>query len=196
MTVKEIVEYSDSLKDSLNKSDASFLYNNDRAHNAAIVQTMLEQSKQINMFCGEMSVFREGFYEHIKVKDGQELSDYLREQLILNLKDFLAKEDSCINIIFESFDNSYLNDLLIPDVIYREMQNGKINCYMLDENLDIKKDISHFSYTSYPPIVRLEDDKMKHTALCIIKNEKYTSDAECSFQKLLKVASSINISQC
>mgnify|MGYP006878193108 CR=1 FL=1 len=65
MRLEDLNEYYDNLCDTFDRGEMDFVMNHDRAHNAVIECFMLNKSNVINMYCGEMSVFREGFYNHI-----------------------------------------------------------------------------------------------------------------------------------
>ena len=106
----EFEKYYSKLVEKLNSKEPDFELNEDRAHNATIERFMLDKSKEVNMYCGEMSVFRENFYKHInndsrQGEDNQpekeKLGDFLKTRLISSLSDFIDRTDTQLNIFLE-----------------------------------------------------------------------------------------------
>jgi hypothetical protein len=110
------------------------MLNSDRAHNATIERFMLDNSNLINMYCGQMSVFREGFYEYIN-RDNPALGERIKEQVKKSLQDFINKPEAVLNIYFEKFDNTYLEDLIDEDLFKKGMKQKKIRLFKLDDRL-------------------------------------------------------------
>ena len=96
MRLEDLNEYYDNLCDTFDRGEMDFVMNHDRAHNAVIECFMLNKSNVINMYCGEMSVFREGFYNHINqdsnydLKEGETaLGDEIKKKVIKSLREFI-----------------------------------------------------------------------------------------------------------
>lgn len=185
-SLEEIKEYYTILKDILNSGNPVMKYNKDRAHNSAVLNLMLENSTKIDMYCGQLSVLRKGFYKHIE-KEDKELSDKLQDDIKESLKAFLEKESSSISIIFENFKEDYLKDLILPDEFKLGIRKGKISLYKLDDSLTLKKQMNHFS-VSDSKIVRLEQDKEQHSAICTLNHQGIYDMAVKSFTTILSVA--------
>lgn len=197
ITYKELEIYYQKLNTAFNSKETSSHYNSDRTHNAMVMCFMLDKSSSINMYCGQLSVFRESFFNHIK-KDNtdndtkNDISDELKEKLRGCLTNFLDQENVSFNVIFESYNEEYSKDLLYKDEFLSGIENDKIHFYKLDDSLSFKKDLYHFSYTN-SQIVRLEQDKMKHSAICTIKDLDIYNSAKNNFLKLLSLAQSVKI---
>lgn len=175
MTIEELNTYYDSLCEKKQSENPDFVLNGDRAHNAIIECFMLDNSNSINMYCGEMSVFRDGFYTHINqnnnaeqmAENGQLLGDQLKSKVIKSLSLFVDRANTSLNIYFERFDSKFLRDLIAPAVFRNGISTGKIRLFKLDDNLFLKKDVAHTSYTD-TNIVRIERDPKTHEAICAI----------------------------
>lgn len=191
-TCEDLELYYQKLNGAFGREESSSHYNSDRSHNASVMRFMLDKSSSINMYCGQLSVFRESFFKHIKEDNAKEcsendISDNLKNTLIESLISFLNKEDVSLNIIFESYDDKYFEDLICRDEFLKGIEKNKIRLYKLDNSLSFKKYIYHFSYTD-SQIVRLEQDKMKHSAICTIKDTDIYKSAKDNFEKLLTLA--------
>ncbi len=197
VTINDFEIYYQKLATAFDSEVAPPHYNSDRSHNATVMRFMLNESSTINMYCGQFSVFRESFFKHIKddnvtENDESDISDYLKRKLSESLIAFLDKDDASFNIIFESyddkyFDDKYFDDLICFDKFKTSFDNNKIRLYKLDNSLSFKKYINHFSYSD-SQIVRLEQDKKKHSAICTFKDATIYNSAKDSFEKLLSLA--------
>ena len=105
MNINDLQKYYEFLHKKLMSGESGSVLNSDRAHNAVIERFMLDTSNNIKMYCGEMSVFREGFYRHIDqsvmdfMGDGQEtLGSILKQQLCESLRGFINNSNSKLSI--------------------------------------------------------------------------------------------------
>ena len=173
MLIKIFNKYYETLQNKFNSNKADFELNENRAHNATIVRFMLDNSNNINMYCGEMSVFRNNFYRYINenTPNNELLGDYLREKLIKSLSSFINRENSMLNIYLEKFSNDYFDDLIDLRIFSEGITAGKIYVYKLNDKLLLKSGLSHISYTD-TNIVRMERDKYTHEAICAINVSK------------------------
>lgn len=169
MCVKIFDEYYQKLQAKFDSKKVDFELNENRAHNTTIVRFMLDNSNNINMYCGEMSVFRNNFYNYINENaNGRELlGNYLKEKLVESLSSFVNRENSKLNIYLEKFNNDYFDDLIDLRIFCEGIAAGKINIYRLNDKLFLKSGLSHISYTD-TNIVRMERDKYTHEAICAI----------------------------
>ncbi len=169
MSIKIFDEYYNTLQTKLDSKKTDFELNENRAHNTTIVRFMLDNSNNINMYCGEMSVFRNNFYKYINenANDDEALGDYLRKKLIESLFSFINRENSKLNIYLEKYSNDYFDDLIDLRIFSEGIATGKINIYKLNDKLLLKSGLSHISYTD-TNIVRMERDKYTHEAICAI----------------------------
>ena len=170
MTRKEANDYYAALCAKLASKEFEVVSNNDRVHNAVIERLILENSQLVNMYCGEMSVFREGFYFHINQNnqiehEDQPLGDILKMDVIQALQDFIDRPNTKLNIYFEKYDGSYLRDLITTKVFRNGVQLGKINLFKLNDALFLKTGIGHTTCTD-SGIMRIERDPQTHEAVC------------------------------
>lgn len=180
VTLADIENYKTELQEAINSGIERFKYNTDRCHNSAIMDLMFSNAAmdgsipEVNMFCGELSVLREGFYGHIRTENtdicnpdnGNQLSNTLRVNLRESFERFISHKNASFNVIFEDYKESYLWDLICRDAFNEGLANGKIKLYELDRNYSEKYNLAHFSMSK--EIVREEQDKELRSAICAI----------------------------
>lgn len=180
-----IEKYYKNLCDAYDRNEWFFTQNEDRAHNATIMRVMLEKSEDIRMYCGEMSVFRESFYNHIE-REHSGLGSELRSKVADALGKFLKKTNSRLQIILEEYDKSIFNDLIIP---FRELNSSLgVEIYRLPDEIGNKKEIPHVAFTRDERMVRIELDKTSHEAICKIGTGEDVESPTPAFERLLKLA--------
>lgn len=185
-TFTELQAYYRILHEAFIKEKESYHFNHDRSHNATVMQFMFDNSTEINMFCGQLSVLREDFYNHIT-----EDSTSIKEAVINSLNKYLEHKDSKFSIIIEDYSDDIFKNLICKDLFTRKIKEGQIRLYQLNEDFSFKEDINHFCYTD-TKITRFEEDKTQHSAICIFHNEKYYSLMKKNFNILLSIAKEIN----
>ena len=173
MCVKTFDEYYEKLQTKYEAGKVDFELNENRAHNTTIVRFMLDNSNLINMYCGEMSVFRDNFYKYINEneKNGEFLGNDLKRKLIESIYTFINRENTILNIYLEKFSTDYFEDLIAPKIFNEGIATGKINIYKLNDKLLLKSGLTHVSYTD-TNIIRMERDKYTHEAICAINVSK------------------------
>ena len=122
-TLEELQAYYEELIEALNSDTPSYHFNSDRTHNAIVMRFMLDTSSNINMYCGEMSVFRKNFFKHIEENNdnNQDYASSIKNFLIESFHNFMQKEGVSMNIIFESFEN----DLSLGKVLVKSFNISK-----------------------------------------------------------------------
>ena len=180
------IDYYQELKDAFESGIPSVRYNSDRAHNAVIMCFMFDHSKVVNMYCGQMSVLRTGFFNKINETSeqpqtllGSELQQHLKE----SLDRFLSREGTRLNILFESYSGNYNNDLISKESMLEAQNNRKLQMKVLPVDLAIRKSLDHFT-VSDTSIYRFEDDKEQHSALCSFNDTDSTSKLQKNFRIL------------
>jgi hypothetical protein len=191
-SISEINNYYQLLLSELESNVPGFEYNRDRCHNSTIFRLMLDKSHTIYMFCGELSVLREPFYEHITKDSSEEVSKKLANELRSSLSSFLEQDNAQLIIIFESYQESYLNDLICKEDFFSGVEQGKIRLYKLEDGLPFKNELDHFSLSD-ALIVRLEDDKEEHTAFCSINQDLIYNRAKDTFFRIRHIADPIKL---
>lgn len=179
-------EYYNELTEAYKKNAWYFITNEDRAHNATIMRVMLENATKICMFCGELSVFREGFYTHIDNDGGQ--GQLLKGNVAAALLSFLKKEGTELSIVMEKFGKDLKEDFILSSEDLKEIR--KIKLYALDKSFSEGEDLSHFSFTENEKMTRIELNEDTHEAICkigennLVNNTGLTLDS--SFKVLVK----------
>ena len=179
-------EYYQELKTAFESGSPSVRYNSDRAHNAVIMCFMFDHSNVVNMYCGQMSVLRKGFFDKINAQNvfnDPQLGDELEEHLRQSLDRFFAREESSLKILFESYSSEYKSDLISGEIMKKSNQSKKLSMKVLPKYLKIRKSLDHFT-VSDTGIYRFEDDKELHSALCSFNNLQSSSKLQKNFQIL------------
>lgn len=176
-TIEEMEEYYQLLESLYYDSTYRTTANEDRAHNTTMLRFMLDTSTSaevnsiadtldVNMYCGEMSIFRKGFYEEID-REAPELSTgtKLKNLLIESLRTFINRSNARLNIIMEKFSPNFFNDLIDRNLFkigagQRSINIRKVNPAKIQTVL-----MSHFT-VSDRRILRMETDMVKHQGLC------------------------------
>ena len=170
-----IRNYYDDIVAKTGQKELFYRYNKDRKHNAAIMAAMFDTSDTIRMYCGSMSVFRKGFVENIGEKDN-EIIQLLWEKI----QDFSKKPNASLDIIVENYPKEGFHDFH-EQQLFVEMQNrGILTVSCLPDDLGFKETIPHFAFSS-SCIVREEQDKNSHSALCTINDKEFLNDSQKLF---------------
>lgn len=181
-TLKEIQAYYNALKDAFLSKQESNTFNNDRSHNATVLRFMLDHSKAIKMYCGELSVFRQGFYDHVEKNAEQGEGVKIMDAMSESLRTFLAKDDTHLTIIVENYTPELLKDVVV-DEFAEAVKNGQVELRQLGDDLSFKKVLNHFTVTD-SKIVRAEQSKEEHSAVCTMHDDAYYQMIDKSFNKL------------
>ena len=185
-------QYYKELQEALDSNNISIHYNKDRSHNAVIMSFMLDNSTELYMFCGEMSVLREGFYGTINQEYQESDPDrgsIIKGKVEKSLLSFLNREGSKLNIILEKQPKSDSNKILLFDDVLCEhdmkhaIENGRVAISVLPETFLPKSALNHFTVNDRN-IFRVEDDKQEHTAICCINSEENAATLRSNFLAL------------
>ncbi len=185
----ELTEYYERLCKAYDNNEQLFITNHARAHNALIMRVMLEKAKEVNMYCGEMSVFRKGFYDHIRREDSA-LGSEMENMMATVLTDFLTKPDKQLSVLFENYHDSYLDDLIVP---LETVKESNVKLKKLPDTIANKRYIPHISFTGNERMVRFELNKDTHQAVCKIGIDKEKESPKKAFENLMQLADPIAI---
>lgn len=163
-SVNELKEYKDNLEKLYDNGSFSMVSNDNRTKNAIVTSVMLEKSKSINMFCGEMSIFRERFYCHINSERGEEMAKYAKETIEDALNDFIRRDEVCMNVYIENYSPDIMKDML-PSC-KKGIRDGKIKIYKVNQNQILKRCVDHISIADCGKMTRMETDRESHNANC------------------------------
>lgn len=192
MMYSDLQTYYDTLVQYQNSGQMHFLENEERRHNAAIILLMLNTSNTINMFCGEMSVFRSRFYAHVESKKTGE-GVILKRKMDEALRRFIEKPGTKLNIILERYDVSFLDDLISRNAFLEGMSSGKIVVRKLNKRWAGGHKLSHCVYTDQKS-VRYEENQNDHSGIYISNMSRMLEDKVVSnFDNLTKVSEPISV---
>lgn len=163
---QELELYYYQLIDAILSGISSVAMNRDRSHNAMIMKCMLDTSDSICMYCGEMSIFRNNFYEHINNCSSSKLGNTIKEFLKRSIQNFLSKETANLSIILAHKIESLPDDMIDLPIFNEHLKTGKIKIGYLQEGMVFNKGMSHFSFTDN--ILRVEKDMLERSAICAI----------------------------
>lgn len=186
MTYQDFEKYLQDLNQKFELNKKRSLTNEARAHNAAIICLVLDKSAQVNIFCGEMSIFRNNFYTHINNEPNREdkLGDRIKERVIAKLKDFINKENRKLNIIIESDNFKCCDDLIDDNVFFKGIREKKIVIKRLNHNVIMSQLVSHFVYSD-TGISRIENNKKNHSGICSMNiSESFKETLDKNFHSL------------
>ena len=103
-TMQDMESYYQQLMSYFQREEYKTTSNKDRAHNTTMLRFMLDNSNTVKMFCGEMSVFRNKFYDTIDRDnkacaddDSEGLGQTLKKKLITSLEKFIDDSNSSIS---------------------------------------------------------------------------------------------------
>ncbi len=167
MKQKDLEIYYKQLEDLIASGRVHSITNRDRAHNSTILRFMLNESDTVNMFCGQMSIFRDKFYDRINEDNDDSLGTYLKNEMVKSLTNFINKANSKLNIILEEFNTIYLSDLISSSVFKAGIRTGKISLRKSDPRLFISQSVPHFTFTSRD-IARMEIEQEPHSGICTV----------------------------
>lgn len=188
MTNPDLQIYYDKLMAFYKSGVLRSLPNNDRRHNATILCFLLDTSNEINMYCGEMSIFREKFYSY--VGNG---GDTLKEDVIGALNAFVQRQNVKLNIIVENYNDNLYADLISRDAFRSGIKSDKICIRKLNKNAAVTEGLSHSVYTE-TKCVRIEEDVEKHSAMFLANMSEILCDKfKSNYQYLTQSSDPVNI---
>lgn len=182
-----IKTYYDNIVERTKKDDTFYCYNKDRKHNAAIMAAMFDTSDNVRMYCGSMSVFRNGFVEKVEQQDNGVI-----ELLWDKISEFSNKPNACLDIIVENYPKDGFNDIDNSDLFKQMQEQGILTVSCLPDDLKFKETIPHFSFSS-SCIVRQEQDKNNHSALCVINEKDFLNDSQRLFNAIKGLSTRVTL---
>lgn len=167
MVLEDLNRYYDQLVEHLGKNLLFSISNSDRAHNSTVMRFMFDKCPDINMFCGEMSVFRSNFYNHINNLNNNELGSQLKGQLSESIRKFMSSPDRILRIIIANYERRQFSDLISEQSFKDGFAKGNVKFYSLDGRYILKDSLKHCTYSNIG-VVRLEEDQESHKGICSI----------------------------
>lgn len=173
----------DALLDRENNKNKVF-DNDDNSKNAMIMSAMFDNCDEITMFCGEMSILREGFYKDIDNKC-EGAGDQIKGIVTESLDKFIEVKTNKLNILLENFDKSYLNDLISDKI----KAASNINISKVNTNLLLAPVLSHTTLGMKDNkiiIRRRETNRRNRTARCMVNLGEQTESDSISLMSNIK----------
>lgn len=182
-TAQEILSYIDNFSlEAQNGYDSKIHLNDSILHACVVMKALItkasqEFEKNINMYCGTFSLFRDKTYDKVqRAKDACDLTGLspkdterwnnldLFGDLQNKLREFLANRGKLNLIVQREIDS--LRDNQIWTALQKWINEGTVKIYAMTEN----SSLDHFAvtYEAY----RIENSDEEKTALCCFKDEK------------------------
>lgn len=189
ITYQEIQAYYDSLNDAFRSQQESNKFNNDRSHNATVLRFMLDHSQTIKMYCGELSVFRKDFFDHVVKNAELHEGEKIMEAMNQSLRNFLSKTNTHLTIVVENYTSGILDDIVEQDFV-TAVKSGKVELRKLGDDLTFKKVLNHFTVTD-SKIIRAEQSKEEHSAVCTMNSDVHYQIIDGFFNKLYHLSRAV-----
>ncbi|MBO7468755.1 MAG: hypothetical protein J6T81_01365 [Bacteroidales bacterium] len=199
---QDYLDYQEILNNSLENNSDTLFFNESYVHAAMVTKTLIDNAIKrdwgINMFCGEFSLFRNKFKEHIinikenlkgdetalaKSDDFDKFDPY--GDLIESLRSFFDK-DLKLNVIIAHSIDGIENDELWSTLFYKNIKKRNL----VFKKLNISIDFDHFIVSGNA--FRLENSGNERTAICSINRPEYAKILQATFDKLNKLSSIID----
>ncbi|MBD5227476.1 MAG: hypothetical protein HDS67_05435 [Bacteroidales bacterium] len=184
--------YYDELKKILSGNEYGSINNDERYHNAEILRLFLEEGGNIRMFCGEMSVFRKGFYAHITEERGVDDAKFIKGIIEDRLTKFFESTENSIEIILaRPIRFSEMSDLLCDSLLWNKLNTPALSIKVGNEWVQKAKTLDHFMYSD-KRIMRLEDDAVNHKGYFAANiPPKFYKEIEETYEVIRKDATAI-----
>lgn len=190
---QDYLEYQKDLRNSLENNSETLFFNESYVHAAMVARTIIDKAvrdnKGINMFCGEFSLFRDGFKQHIdniktKLKNDdaslendksfQSFNPY--EELINSLNTFFEKNLKLVVIIANALSN------IKEDSVWPLLKENIDSKNLVFKKLEVDLGIDHFMVSD--SAFRLESSGEDKTAICSLNRPEYANILQTTFENL------------
>lgn len=199
---RELLQYDEDLNVAVEDGSSDVFYNDSILHAFIIMKHLLkkaqkEEQKQIRIFCGNFSLFRDETKRKIqKEKNGYSLDKLtdkeiekwhgwdLFGELQNELRTFLNQEGAKLHLIMMRGISS-LRDNEVWEILKTGIDNNKLFIYSLDAGLKI----DHFAVTS--DAYRVENSDLYKKATCCFGDRKGADILNSNFDILLRYSSKV-----
>lgn len=198
---QDYLEYQDKVNKSLHNDESTLFFNESIVHASIVTRAIIEKSisakTPINMFCGEFSLFRKGFKEHlskIKVNLDSDPDTKKRQNefekfdpyndLIKSLTTFFEQNQKLNVIIANTIDGIKKEDIW-SNTLESNLNKGNLVFYKLNTQFEI----DHFMVSGHA--FRKEISGDAKTAICSINRKEYADILQESFNILKKYSTEI-----
>ncbi len=186
--------YYEELKAMLSSSEYDSINNDERFHNAEITRLFLEEGGHIRMFCGEMSVFRSSFYDHISLEKGAEVANHLRSIIEDRLQEFFNNPDNKLDIVLaKPAKFSEMKDLLCDSLFWYKLGTPALTIKVGKPWVRESRILDHYMYST-KRMMRLEDDPVKHSGFFATNlPDDYYEEIDTTYSEISKGATPISL---
>lgn len=145
-----------------NKDSNELFLNSDRVHNALVMSVILDDSADVKMYCGELSLFRKSFKDKVEDDfDEKQLEEFSPIEILYNSLIKFLDSNKKIHVIMESNVDSLRDEPFFCKNITKYLSKN-IFIYQIHE--DLKADY-HFTVGDSVRY-RRETGALEHSAIC------------------------------
>ncbi len=193
-SIEDIKRYKSVLERKLSEGRTDMEENDDCVHNVVVNCVMLENCNEIRMYCGQMALFHNKFYDRIKNETGsKDCADEAKKMFDKSLRNFIGRPNSHLSIFVENYDEIASDNMLDARLINDAIDRKILNIYKVDGNLIFKSSMQHMTVGDKNRMVRWETDKKYHKAQCFFHvNQSFEQNADTLFDYLGKAATQIH----
>ncbi|MDR0231163.1 MAG: hypothetical protein LBI82_03485 [Dysgonamonadaceae bacterium] len=176
-TFDKFLSYEEYVKRLLEENGSDFVFNDSAVHASIVMKCILRNSKEVNMYCGKFSIFRDGFKDKIDLILKDERYEEYRSSV--DFQKFKPYDDAVEALIHFFKEGGRMDVVVDEDIssIARESIWGKISEYYYDKKLRFYKrdsatdQLSHFTVGD-KKMFRFENSNINKTALCCFNDTK------------------------
>ena len=192
--IEDIRRYKAVLEKKLADYNTDMEENDDCVHNAVVNTVMLENCNEIKMYCGQMALFHNKFYDRVeKETKSSECADESKKMFLTSLSNFISRPNTHLTIFVENHDEIASEDMLNRSLINTALQQNTIEIFKVNENLIFKSSLQHMTVGDKNRMVRWETDKQSHSAQCFFHvDTTFQHNADTLFGYLEKAATQIH----
>lgn len=188
-TLSSLNDYYEKLMRFVSEGEDDIRFQNeDRAHNAIVMQLILENATVIKMYCGEFSIFRKGFKKKVEDSidyESDEDKELPMQNLYNSLEQFLRKDGTSLDVIIENTGHIFWEDFYSLQNLYSFITSGKIKFYVFKDGFSNFSDAYHFTVGD-TRMYRRESDKEKHNAIGGFNNPTGAKILLTRFEQLME----------
>lgn len=164
-----------------------------------IFRAMLDTASTIQMFCGEMSILHNDFYDKIDTQEVAgsfdkiaDVGNRIKALVIGSLKAFLEKQKSKLTIYVQHPEKLSVTDFINTNVILNGIKTEKLSINEFDPTKILINRISHVTITDLRT-VRMETNPESHEGLCAVNaDESIITPLDEMFESMNKASKAIS----
>jgi hypothetical protein len=196
ITLEGLESYYNKLSGLATSGSAEREENPDRLHNAVVMRTIFENAKNVKMYCGGFSLFRDSFRESIEAGEiasntkKTEISKFLVDGLRNSLINFLERGGR-LEVTMQNYDFK-LEDESIYEALKKYIKS-QVNFYKLSGNSESVAYIKHFTCADNK-MYRRERDEISREAFVCFNNPEGAIKLSFRYEILKRFVSKVEFS--